>query len=304
MRVLVAYASKHGSTTVIASVIATSLRDAGFEVDCLSVEKVERVDAYDAVVIGSALYAGRWLARARRFVVRHRRALRAMPVSMFSSGPLDDSASTSQLPAPPRVAALARSIGCGEHATFGGRLSRYTTGLIAGSVAKKHAGDYRDWPQIRRWAERVGDEIRSVVTTRAPQRMPSRWLLVALCLVVAATASIGGLALLAAPSGALLHAPLALLAHTPFETFAIPGLLLFGVIGMSSVVAAIEVAHDAPRANQVAGFAGIALGVWILVESLMFRMVTGLQVAMFAIAIAIVFEALRRWRSDCSFAAA
>lgn len=302
MKVLVAYASRHGSTTAIASVIAATLRDAGLEVDCLHVDKAGELAAYDAFVLGSAVYANHWLPEARRFVVRHRRTLANRPSWMFSSGPLDDSALTTTIPAPRSIAALARSIGCGEHVTFGGRLARNASGVIASRLAKTHSGDFRDWSQIRHWAQRVGGEIRTSAVSHAPSEPPARWPLVALCLIVAATALIGGLALVVSPSGALLHAPLALLAHTPFTTFEIPGLLLAGVIGGLHVVAALEVAHDLPRANTYAGLAGVALGTFLCVEALLFRSINALQIAMFAIALAIVFEAVRRWRSDCSFA--
>ncbi|TQE36357.1 flavodoxin, partial [Streptomyces ipomoeae] len=56
------------------------------------------VASYDAVVAGGGLYAGRWQKHARRFLRRHRRDLAECPLWLFSSGPLDASASERDIP--------------------------------------------------------------------------------------------------------------------------------------------------------------------------------------------------------------
>jgi menaquinone-dependent protoporphyrinogen oxidase len=91
-RVLVAFGSKRGGTAEIAAAVADTLRSQGLSVDCMRAAEVRDVASYDAFVVGGALYAARWIREARRFVVRNAAALRARPVWMFSSGPLDDSA--------------------------------------------------------------------------------------------------------------------------------------------------------------------------------------------------------------------
>jgi menaquinone-dependent protoporphyrinogen oxidase len=60
-RVLVSAASGHGSTTEIARVIGGTLSDNGIAVDIVPPEAVDSVEDYDAVILGSAVYAGRWL---------------------------------------------------------------------------------------------------------------------------------------------------------------------------------------------------------------------------------------------------
>ncbi|GAA3775834.1 hypothetical protein GCM10022206_13160 [Streptomyces chiangmaiensis] len=62
---------------------------------------VGSVAPYDAVVAGGALYAGRCHGDARRFVRRHGRALAERPLWLFSSGPLDASASERDIPPSP-----------------------------------------------------------------------------------------------------------------------------------------------------------------------------------------------------------
>jgi len=84
--VLVCYASRYGSTREIAGWIADELRGAGVIADCLPAGKEIRPGAYDAAVIGSALYMGKWLAEARELVSRERVSLGRMPVAVFSVG--------------------------------------------------------------------------------------------------------------------------------------------------------------------------------------------------------------------------
>src|SRR5690242_3027764 len=91
-RVLVSYASKNGSTAEIAGWVASTLRDANLAVDLFDAADVTDVRPYDAVVLGAAVYAGRWPRSARRFVSRHSRELQSRPVWLFSSGPLDHTA--------------------------------------------------------------------------------------------------------------------------------------------------------------------------------------------------------------------
>jgi menaquinone-dependent protoporphyrinogen oxidase len=78
--VLVAYATKNGSTAEIAQAIADTLRENGMSPQVRPVAEVENVTPYDAVVFGSGIYARRWLHDARRFAHRHRKALAERPV--------------------------------------------------------------------------------------------------------------------------------------------------------------------------------------------------------------------------------
>src|SRR5262245_60714321 len=105
-KVLVAYGTKNGSTAGIADMIAAELAADGVAVDVQPAAQVRSIDGYDAVVLGGALYAGRWHRDARRFARRYAAGLRTLPVWVFSSGPLDDSADTTQIPA---VAQAARA---------------------------------------------------------------------------------------------------------------------------------------------------------------------------------------------------
>src|SRR5690242_11061814 len=89
-RILVAYASKYGSTMEIAQKIGEVLHEAGLKVNVLPVEKVTDITPFDAVVLGSAVYAGSWRKEAVTFLEEYKTLLAKIPVWLFSSGPMGE----------------------------------------------------------------------------------------------------------------------------------------------------------------------------------------------------------------------
>ena len=87
MKILVAYASRHGATRGIAERVAQTLGQRGREVTLQAADQASDV-ARDGVVIGSAAYNGHWLKEATSFVRQHRERLADRPVWLFSSGPV------------------------------------------------------------------------------------------------------------------------------------------------------------------------------------------------------------------------
>ncbi|MDG9701621.1 flavodoxin domain-containing protein [Streptomyces sp. DH37] len=161
--VLVAYGSRNGSTAEIAEWIGRALRESGLTADVLPAGEaaaLDTLDPYDAVLLGSGLYAGRWLREATRFARRHRRALERLPVWLFSSGPLDPSAGERDIPPAPGAARVVTLLGARGHTTFGGRLDQNARGFIARQlVARGRGGDFRDRERVRRWAHSVAGEL-------------------------------------------------------------------------------------------------------------------------------------------------
>jgi menaquinone-dependent protoporphyrinogen oxidase len=90
MKVLVTVSSRHGATSEIAQQIGETLVAAGIDADIRPPDAVPSVANYDAVIIGSAVYAGRWLQQARSFIERESANLKTRPVWLISSGPLGD----------------------------------------------------------------------------------------------------------------------------------------------------------------------------------------------------------------------
>lgn len=294
-RVLVTFGSKRTGTEGIATKIAETLRELGHAVDCVRANEVRDLGRYAAVIVGGALYAHRWVREASRFVRRNVDELRRVPVWMFSSGPLDNSATERDIEPVPQVRSLMARVGARAHATFGGSLATDAKGFIAAAMAKKVAGDWRDWEQVQNWAFEVSMSLERDPHVAAPPPVPRRWLLAALCLFVGLTAIGGGIALVASPSGSYVKLPLAILAHSPFTSFLIPGLLLLCIVGVGNLIAGVLVACRARSGDGVAAAAGVALFVWIVTEMVMLRTVEPFQVAYLAIALAIMVESVRRW---------
>ena len=159
-RVLVAYATKHGATREIAEAIADEIRAGGHEVDCAPAEQAGSVDAYDAVVLGSAVYMKRWRRPARRLLARNRDALAGRPLWVFSSGPCgtDPDPSWSE---PPKIVDEVEHLGAKDHVVFGGRLPVELSSFIEKAMVKNtppEQRDLRDWDEIRSWAARIAAE--------------------------------------------------------------------------------------------------------------------------------------------------
>jgi menaquinone-dependent protoporphyrinogen oxidase len=163
LRILVTYASKHGSTEEVAEVVAYRLREAGLATHLVPAAEVEEPDAYDGVVLGTALYMGRVHHDARHLLKRFHRALATMPVAVFAMGPQtlkehDVAGSRKQLGATlakvPDVEPFAVAI-------FGGVLHQADQHFPFNRLPET---DARDWETIRAWA----DEIASVFYERNP----------------------------------------------------------------------------------------------------------------------------------------
>ena len=164
MRILVTFGTKLGGTTGIAETIAAVLRSDGHDVDLLPAKARIQTDAYEAVIVGGALYANRWHKDARRYITRNRAQLAVRPVWLFSSGPLDDSASEGTIAPTNQVAHLMDLVGARGHMTFGGRLEPDVKGFPAAAMARENSGDWRDDDQIRAWAHEVSASLAGAPT--------------------------------------------------------------------------------------------------------------------------------------------
>lgn len=161
MRVLVTAASRHGTTAEIAQVIAGVLSAANLTVDVIAPEDVDSIVAYDAVILGSAVYTGDWLEPAKDFVVRHEQALADRPLFLFSSGPLGDPPEPAQEPEDAR--AIEASTGAMDQRVFAGRLRQSHLSLPERLIvhhARAPYGDFRPWDDIADWAIEIARYLR------------------------------------------------------------------------------------------------------------------------------------------------
>ena len=160
MNVLIAVASKHGSTREIALAIANQLEQRGIETDVADVAEVADLARHDAVVLGSAVYMGRLLPEMRRFLDEHTTALLRLPVWVFASGPIGDPPRPVEPPA--ELRSVADELGARGCEWFAGRLQPADLGLkerLMVRAVKASPGDYRPWGEFDAWADAIADAL-------------------------------------------------------------------------------------------------------------------------------------------------
>jgi menaquinone-dependent protoporphyrinogen oxidase len=162
MKVLVSAASRHGATAEIARAIGDALTLEGIEADVREPEEVASVAAYDGVILGSGVYAGRWLGSAKQLIEREEAALATKPVWLFSSGPLGDPAKPD---GPPEdLDLLLKRTHAVGHRLFAGKIDKRQLGIAEKAifaVVRAPEGDFRPWPAIIEWASDIASTMRA-----------------------------------------------------------------------------------------------------------------------------------------------
>jgi menaquinone-dependent protoporphyrinogen oxidase len=150
-KVLIAYASKHGTTREVAESIAQTLEDRGLAVEIEEAGRVRDVTRYDAVVVGGGLYMGKWHADARRLLKRHREVLAGKRLAVFGMGPdsLEESKVAESRKQLDRALATVPELEPIAVTIFGGALEPESWRF---PLNRLPAFDARDWDAIRDWA--------------------------------------------------------------------------------------------------------------------------------------------------------
>jgi len=162
--VLVAYATRHGSTQEVAEAVAATLREHGLEVELQPAREVRSLERYQAVVLGTALYMFRFHKDARRFLAHQRATLAERPVAIFALGPFNNEEKEWQgvraqldkeLAKFPWLAPVAKQV-------FGGKFDpaklRFPYNLLP-ALKRLPASDIRDWKAIHEWASGVAEKL-------------------------------------------------------------------------------------------------------------------------------------------------
>lgn len=160
--ILVAYATRYGSTEEVAAAIAATLRERGLAVDLQPMHAVQTLAGYAAVVLGAPLYIGHWHKDAHHFLALHSAALAALPVAVFALGPLhpnEEEMQGSQDELDQELAkyawfnptAVAMFVGKYDPAKLH-FLDSLLTRLPASPLYHLPPNDLRDWEAIHDWA--------------------------------------------------------------------------------------------------------------------------------------------------------
>ena len=166
IRILVAYASKYGATAEIAEKIGQVLRQAGLQADVLPVHRVSDLMPYKAVVLGSAVYMGRWRKEAAKFLRTNEKLLAERFVWLFSSGPLGEGDPVELMKGwrfPEGLRPIIDRIQPRDIAIFHGMLDMKRLNFLeklAIKNVKSPVGDFRDLDAITSWTTAVADELK------------------------------------------------------------------------------------------------------------------------------------------------
>ena len=164
-KILLAYATKYGSTAEIVEKIGAVLRQAGLQTDVLPAGKVNDLASYKAVILGSAVYMGAWRKEAVNFLKTHEQALAGRAVWIFSSGPSgegDPVKLTNGWRFPTALQPIADRIQPREIVLFHGNLDAKKLNFFEKWIlnnVKAQTGDFRDWDAITAWASSIAKAL-------------------------------------------------------------------------------------------------------------------------------------------------
>lgn len=172
--VLVVYASLEGQTAKVARRIVETLVRRGDRVTAAPVEAGPSPAAYDAVVVGASIHAGRFPAAIVRYVREHLRALRDRPNALFVvclTAARDDAAARETIAG--YLGELREATGWipEEEARFAGALRYRDYGLLKRALMRRiaRAGgldtdasrdhEYTDWGAVEAFASDFADRV-------------------------------------------------------------------------------------------------------------------------------------------------
>ncbi|MFP3992881.1 flavodoxin domain-containing protein [Streptomyces sp. E11-3] len=164
MRILVGYASVHGSTQSIAEHLAVKLAEHGHTAAAVALSPVQRASDYDAFVLGSAIHHGAWLPQATDFIRRHPSMLSTHPAWLFSVGqpPAAGRWPGRRRVEPVQMPGFRSLIHPWGHKFLAGALYRDHLPLwrhLAFKARRGQYGSHRDWKVLDTWAEQIDREL-------------------------------------------------------------------------------------------------------------------------------------------------
>jgi menaquinone-dependent protoporphyrinogen oxidase len=153
MKVLVAYATRYGSTAEVADKIGEVMRSKGAEVDVRDIKEKPDPAGYDAAVVGGAVYIMMLNGKTKGFVAKHKKTLRNIPVAYFVvCGTLKDDTPENRVKIGNKLNPMKKKVAPVDVGLFGGALDPAKGPKM---MADEPAFDYRDWDAITAWSEGI-----------------------------------------------------------------------------------------------------------------------------------------------------
>jgi len=157
-KILVAYASKCGSTGQVAQAIGQALASDGATVDVRPLNNVSDLSAYRAVVLGSAIRVGKWLPEAVKFVTAHQPELSRVPTAYFTvCMTLSQDSEENRRKAAAFLEPVRQILKPVEEGFFAGKMDYGQLGFVERLMVERvkyiPQGDFRNWTAIQTWAQ-------------------------------------------------------------------------------------------------------------------------------------------------------
>ncbi len=172
MKVLIAYASAHGSTAEVAEFIGHVLSERGLSVTAASADTLSNIKGYDVIVLGTAIHAGTWLPAMTDFVSRFADELAQRSVFMWVNCiRVMEQYGEEHVMEHYMVHELLRKINPKSVTAFAGKLDlqsvdwneRWTLAARYDGMTwpSSFDGDFRNWDEIRTWAHQIADTLKT-----------------------------------------------------------------------------------------------------------------------------------------------
>jgi menaquinone-dependent protoporphyrinogen oxidase len=167
--VLITYGSRSGSMKDVAEAIGSTMEDAGIEVDVRPMTNIKSISDDLSVVIGTALYGGRFPKEFRRFVKRFQRELGNVHPWIFVLAPTENEGKHFAAAEEQARQGLGKYpwLHAADVRVMGGSVDLYRLRLpfpFSLLMRKVPASDSRDWDFIRRWASAIAEHMKKEPT--------------------------------------------------------------------------------------------------------------------------------------------
>jgi len=163
-KVLIAFATRYGSTKEVAEFIAEKIKEREIEAEISNIIDISSLEGYDAVIIGSPIYMGKWLKEGVHFVQQFSESLNRVPVALFSVGAtLKDKNEKNIKIAEKSFDVLLPYTNPVMTGLFAGKIDKSNMNFVDKQIlkiVKPEEGDFRNFDEISVWTDNLIETFR------------------------------------------------------------------------------------------------------------------------------------------------